>query len=174
MVMPNKTEMLTLLLEELNRWEELLSRLDEKQVTAPLLPSQWSIKDVVAHLRAWQQLSFARVRAAQDNTEPVLPDWVAGSDPESEEELENFNTRIYETHRQQSWQQVYQDWRDGFRSFLTLAERLPNEYIMDPNRYGWLNGRALFAVLEGAYEHHQEHYDDLQSWLHQQGDLPRA
>ena len=169
--MHDKTEILTLLLEELNRWEELLSHLNEKQVTMPQRPSQWSIKDVVAHLRAWQQLSFARVRAAQDNTEPVLPAWLAGSDPESEEELENFNARIYETHRRQSWQQVYQDWRDGFRSLLTLAERLPNEYIMDPNRYDWLNGRPLFAVLEGTYEHHQEHYDDLQNWLNQPRDL---
>ena len=71
------------------------------QLTAPQLPSNWAVKDVIAHLRAWQQVSIARLEAALNNGEPEFPDWLAGLQPESEEHLEQFNVRIYEANRDQ-------------------------------------------------------------------------
>ena len=52
--MNDKKQIITTLKEEFNRWEELLASLSEEQITAPHLPSSLSIKDVIAHLRAWQ------------------------------------------------------------------------------------------------------------------------
>src|SRR4030067_519964 len=95
-----------------NHEEHLLASLSEEQITAPHLPSNLSIKDVMAHLRAWQQVSIARLEAAQLNKEPVFPNWLSGLDPESEEDRDRFNARIYETYRQQPWSRVHQDWSD--------------------------------------------------------------
>ena len=47
-----------------DRWELLLASLSEKQLTDSNLPSNLSVKDVIAHLWAWQQLSVARAEAA--------------------------------------------------------------------------------------------------------------
>ena len=64
-----KDHILTALREQFNRWEKLLASMSDEQITAPHLPSNWSIKDVIAHLRAWQQRSIfsrhypCRVRA---------------------------------------------------------------------------------------------------------------
>ena len=51
--MNDKTQMLAALRQEFDRWEALLAGLSEAQITAPDLPSGLSIKDVIAHLRAW-------------------------------------------------------------------------------------------------------------------------
>ena len=71
--MNDKKQILTMLKEEFNRWENLLGGMSEEQITAPHLPSNLSIKDVIAHLRAWQQVSVARLEAALHNQQPAYP-----------------------------------------------------------------------------------------------------
>jgi hypothetical protein len=92
--MSDKSQLSTALRAEFNRWEGLLASLKEEQITTPLPSSDWSIKDVVAHLRAWQQVSIAPLQAALLNKEPELPEWLAGLDPESEVCRDEYNERI--------------------------------------------------------------------------------
>ena len=170
--MNDKKQHLALLKEEFNRWEELLAGMSEEQINVPLTPSTFSIKDTLAHLRSWQQISIARLEAAQLNQEPVLPTWLAGLDPESEEDRDQFNARIYETYHRQPWSRVHQDWRDGFLRFLKLGEEIPENDLADTEKYPWLKGYSLFAFLQGSYEHHHdEHLVPLLAWLRQHGNM---
>ena len=74
--MTYKTQILAALNDEFSRWEELLARLSEEQITAPQQPGDWSIKDVVAHLRAGQQVSNARLKAASaTRSQPSPTGW---------------------------------------------------------------------------------------------------
>jgi hypothetical protein len=159
--MDDKQQMLANLKDEFNRWEALLAGMSEEQITTPDPASTWSIQDVIGHLRAWQQVSIARLQAAQLDKEPFYPDWLAGSDPESDEDLDHFNARIYAAHHQRPWPSVYQDWRQGFLRLLQLAETTPEQNLSDATKYPWLNGYPLFAVLEGSYNHHTEHREEL-------------
>jgi hypothetical protein len=160
---------LLVLRQDLDRWEDLLASLSEGQITAPLSPSSWSIKDAMAHLMAWQQVSVARLEAAQLNTKPVFPSWLAGLDPESEEHREQFNARIHDAYRQQSWSRVHQDWRDGFLRFLRLGEEVSQDDLLNRERYPWLKGYPLIAVLEGSHSHHHEHLESLLASIRQRG-----
>jgi hypothetical protein len=157
MDMHEKQGMLALLREEFDRWESLLANLSEPQITSPELPDHWSIKDVIAHLRAWQQRSVARLEAALQHREPDYPAWPTQFDPELEDEPHNLNAWLYAAARDQPWRQVYRDWRAGFQRLLELAEALPEQDLQTVGRYPWLEGYALIAVLQGTYEHHHEH-----------------
>ena len=160
--MNDKQDILTTLREEFNRWEELLASLSEEQITAPQLADNWSIKDVIAHLRAWQQRSIARLEAALLNKAPEYPAWPPQFDPEAEGEPHDLNAWLYATYRDQPWSSVHGDWREGFLHFLELGEAIPEEDLLDVGRYAWLEGYALFAVLQGSYEHHREHAEYLE------------
>jgi len=167
--MDKKQQILTALREELSRWENMLSDLSEEQIVNRQLPSDLSIKDVIGHLRAWQQVSIARLEAAQHNHEPAYPDWLAGLDPESEEHIEQFNARIHEIYRQQPWSQVHQEWQDGFLRLLELSEAIPEKDLFDTEKYPWLKGYALVDVLQGTHEHHHiDHLEPILAWFHQQ------
>ncbi|MFZ0534539.1 MAG: maleylpyruvate isomerase N-terminal domain-containing protein [Anaerolineales bacterium] len=48
--MNDKQQILNDLTEIFNRWQEFLTNLSEEQITAPLVPSEWTMKDVVAHM----------------------------------------------------------------------------------------------------------------------------
>ena len=164
--MNDKAQLLTLLRDEFNRWDGLLNSLPEEQIIARQLPSDLSIKDVVAHLWSWQQRSVARVEAALNGTEPVLAGWPRGLDPDSEDDLEAINAWMHRTNLDKLWPQVYADWRSQFARLLDLAESVPEADLMQPGRYSWLPGYPLSAVLEGSYEHHhEEHLGPLLAWL---------
>jgi hypothetical protein len=163
--MNEKKDILTKLYEEFKRWEELLASLSEAQITASQLADSWSIKDVIAHLRAWQQRSIARLEAALHNRQPKYPMWPDQFDPEIEGQPHDLNAWLYATYRDQPWSSVYQDWSTGFRQFLELGQAIPENDLLDAGRYPWLEGYALLAVLEGSYEHHQEHAEILEPVL---------
>jgi hypothetical protein len=141
------------------QWKAFVARLREPELIEPL-PGGLSVKDVLAHLRAWQQVSIARLEAAQFGREPVMPGWPVG-DPDEESQTDENNARIYATYRTQSWAEVYRAWRDGFLRLLALAETLPAADLLDRAKFPWLNGYAPIDVLRGSYEHHCEHMEDL-------------
>jgi hypothetical protein len=71
-----KEHILAALREQFDRWEELLASFSEEQVTIPSFDLNWSIKDVIAYLWAWQQISIARVEGGLQNREPDFPKWI--------------------------------------------------------------------------------------------------
>ena len=167
--MENKSQLLAMLREELSRWEKVVGRLSQAQVLVPLTPSTFSVKDTLAHLMAWQQVSIARLDAAHLGKEPVFPDWTGGSNPD-DAQADVLNAWIQEAHRHQSWTRVHQSWRDGFFSFLELAEQISGADFADPRKHPWLSGYPLLSVLQGSYEHHHiDHLEPLLQWLRENG-----
>jgi hypothetical protein len=160
--MNDKHQLLAALREEFNRWEAQLGSLSEAQITAPTLPKHWSIKDVIAHLRAWQQRSIARLEAAQQGKEPDYPVWPAQFDPEAEGQPHDLNAWLYEQTRNQPWPRVHEDWRAGFLRFLELAAAIPEQDLLAKDKYAWMNGYALADILNGSLKHHQEHAEYLE------------
>jgi hypothetical protein len=170
--MDDKKQIMSMLKEEFDRWVELLAGLSEEQITDPSLPAYLSTKNVVAHLWAWQQRSIAWMEAALKDTEPDFPRWPETREPETDDDLDRMNAWIYETYRDKPWSSVYKDWRDGFLRFMELAEKVPEKDLLEPGRYGCLDGYPLTVVLEGSYEHHHiEHFEPLVAWLKQNGDM---
>lgn len=165
-----KSQLLAALRQEFDRWEKLLGSLSEEQLVSRDLPAGLSIKDIVAHLMAWQQLSIARLEAAGDNRDPEYALGPAGLDPDADENIERINAWIHKTYMDVPWPQAYSKWREGFLRFLALADTLPEQALFQPARYWWLKDTPLSAVLVSSYDHHhEEHYQPLVQWLKDRG-----
>ncbi|MFN8475487.1 MAG: ClbS/DfsB family four-helix bundle protein [Anaerolineae bacterium] len=165
--MDDKQQVMARLGEMLSRWEGLLAGMTEEELTAPLVPSDWSIKDVMAHLWVWQQRTIARTEAAVVGGEPEFPQWPSGLDPDSEDDVQRINAWNYERKREQPWPTVHQEWSDGFRRLLDLADKVPEQDLLAVGRYPWLKDYSLALILDASREHHEEHLDDLLAWLQQ-------
>lgn len=164
-----KEHILAALREQLGRWEELLASLSEEQITAPRFDLNWSIKDVMAHLWAWQQISIARVEAGLLDREPDLPEWVAKLRGDWEEDPDQTNAWVYETYHARPWAEVHQTWRDGFQRLLEVGKPILEKDLLDQERYPWLEGYSLAFILVASYDHHQEHLEKLTAWLREHG-----
>lgn len=163
-----KEHILAALKEQFDRWEEVLAEMSEEQINAPHLPSDWSTKDDIAHLLAWQQRSIARVQAARTNGEPAYPGWLPLPASETEDSVERTNDWIYKTYCEQPWSMIHPTWQSGFRRFLELGELIPEIDLLDSGKYRWMKGDPLAFVFLASYDHHQEHLDSLQDWLRSQ------
>ncbi|MFO7539628.1 MAG: ClbS/DfsB family four-helix bundle protein [Chloroflexota bacterium] len=159
--MSMKEHILAALREQFNRWQELLSGLKDEQIMAPQTFGNWSVKDVVAHLWAWQQRSIARLEAALADKEPVFPHWQPDIDVDDIGSTDQINAWIYNAYREQAWESVYQNWRDGYLRLLLLAEQISERHLLDSSRYAWLEGYSLALILLATYDHHQEHLEKL-------------
>jgi len=156
-----KQHILAAMREQVDHWEELLGSMDESQITAADLPSNWSVKDVIAHLRVWQTRSIARTEAAVLDREPELPMWPALPDPDAEGSTDQINAWIYESNRELPWGAVYKNWKEGYLRLLDLAEAVSEKDMLDSGRYPWLKGYPLAFILVASYDHHQEHFEKL-------------
>ena len=163
-----KEHILTALREQFNRWEELLVSLSDEQITVPRYDFNWSIKDVIIHLWAWQQISIARMEAAVRNQEPQFPRWLTELDEDWEENASQTNAWIYQTYHEKPWPEVYQNWRKGFLQLLELGKPISEKDLLDGDRYPWLKGYPLAFILVASYDHHQEHLEQLLAALHEQ------
>ena len=164
-----RDHILAALREQFERWEELLASLSEEQITAPRFDLDWSIKDVITHLWAWQQISIARMEAGLYDREPVFPKWIVESNEDWEENANRTNAVTFERYHHKPWSEIYQNWREGFLRLLALGKEIPEKDLLDSARYRWLNGYSLAFILIASYEHHQEHFEKLTEWLRKHG-----
>ena len=155
-----KGHILAALREQFDSWEEFLASLNEEQITTPHFDLDWSIKDVMAHLWAWQQISIARMEGGLQDREPEFPKWIVGSNEDWEEDADRVNALIFETHHEKPWSEIYKNWREGFLRFLELGNKISERDLLDGDRYPWLKGYSL-----ASYDHHQEHLEKLTDWL---------
>ena len=163
-----KGHILAALKEQFEEWEELLASLSEEQRSAPHFDFDWSIKDVMAHLRAWQQISIARLEAGLQDREPKYPSWILHIGEDWEEDSDRINALTFATYHEKSWSEIYQNWRGGFLRFLELGNEIPERALLDGDRYPWLKGYSLAFILVASYDHHQEHLEKLTDWLQEQ------
>jgi hypothetical protein len=160
-----KDHILAALREQFNRWEELLANLDEEQVVAPRFDFDWSIKDVVAHLWAWQQISIARMEGGVHDREPDFPEWIVESNENWEEDADRLNALTFETQHKKPWAKIYGNWQSGFMRFIELGDKISERDLLDGDRFPWLKGYSLAFILIASYDHHQEHYEKLSAFL---------
>jgi hypothetical protein len=133
-----KDHILAALREQFNSWKELLANLSEEQITTPQLDLGWSIKDVMAHLWAWQQISIARMEGGLHDREPEFPKRVADAGEDWEESADRVNALTHENNHKKPWSEVHQNWRSGFLRFLESGEPISEKELRDGDRYPWL------------------------------------
>ena len=160
-----KEHILAALREKFNSWEELLSGLSEEQITVPRFDLGWSIKDVMAHLWAWQQISVSRLEAGLHNRTPELPGWIVDAVDHWEENANQVNDQTFEKYHDKPWPEIYENWRTGFSRLLETGDQISERDMLDGDRYSWLNGYSLAAILIASYDHHQEHFEKLMDFI---------
>ena len=156
----NKTDVLNTIQSAHANLEELLTPLSESQLCTPTLEGQRSIKDILAHLGAWERLCGGWIGALLSSETPDIPD----------EDENTINERIFQENRNRPLHEVQEDFHAAYQQFLrqvqALFQILPEEDLNDPNRFSWLEGRSLLALIAGnSYDHYQEHAEQIRAWL---------
>jgi hypothetical protein len=151
----------TTLLEKLEQsradFLELLEPLTETELVAPLLPGEWSVKDVLVHLMLWEAELIKLLFQTQQGRVPhtIL---------NSQESDEQVNARWYVQHKDRSLEQALKDFDLIRDQTIRRVEAFADRDLSDPRRYQWLQGKPLWQwIVESTIEHEEEHAPDLRA-----------
>ncbi len=157
----NKAELIETLKHEWAEWEALLAEVGEPRMDQPGVVENWSVKDIVGHINAWQTRPVAWLTALPAGTRPVPAPWPKGLDEDG------INAWIYNANRDRSMGEVLTEARAVFNRIIELLEQTPEQDVVTPGRTEWLGGNSLLGSIPGnTYEHYQTHAAHIRAWLH--------
>lgn len=144
--------------------EDILAPLDQAQMTTPGVNGDWSIKDILAHLAAWQNYLLIRLQAAIRNEVPAVQGIL--SDEDEGNAVDRLNAGFYEENKSRPLEEVITDFRTTYRHIVEAVQALSNEGLFEPKHFAWMKDNALWELVPGdTYEHYQEHIQSIQEWL---------
>jgi hypothetical protein len=125
----------------------------------------WSVKDVLAHLVAWEKLFLGWYKAGLQGERPAVPAPGIGWD-----ELDRLNRQIYERNCKRDLEEVLADFHASYAQVLAVIESMPEDEIFSPGRYEWLGENALVGpILANTANHYRWAKGHIRAWWQKKG-----
>ena len=151
--------------------EALLAKLDREKMTQPGVYDELSVKDVLAHITAWERLMLGWLERSlrDDPPERFAPGYIISeSDPEevTTQVMDKLNEHIFKENTNKSLDEVMADFRSAHTDVVSTIESTAENDLLDPNRFAWRGGSPFWRAVGGnTFWHYQEHIDLLKAWL---------
>lgn len=152
----NRSELLTRIREGRAELEDVLHRFDRQNLTTPLLPNGWSIRDIIAHIGFWERRMVILYDTLRAGSMP--------QDPIGEETLDRLNARVYNENQLLPIGIVQMNEVEAYRTLLVIAETAPEADLFDSERFAWTEGAPFYRLIAvNTYEHYADHLPDLRA-----------
>ena len=149
-----RSELLRLVREGRAQLEADIARFSETEMLAAE-PGQWSIKDTLAHIAAWDRRACAIFAAASRAEVPT--DLIT-----SDADVDRFNAAAYERGRDLPLADVLAEFHAAFAESMTWIDRLPDDLLLDPARVPWNGDNSLaWTLAANTFWHYPEHAERL-------------
>jgi len=157
---PSKSALLEVIRAERARLESLLEGLTEAQMVTGGVEGHWAIKDILAHIAAWERLAADRIHAAQTRENLQYP-IIAG-----ENFVDEYNAHIYETHKDLPLVKVQAEFYSAHRDFVAQIEALDESILPQKLGFDW-SGHLTYQVMisSNTHWHYLEHANAIENWL---------
>jgi hypothetical protein len=160
---PNKSALLDVIHSERARLEALLAGLTEAQMVEPGVEANWSIKDIMAHIAAWERLALDRIHAAETGSALQYP--IITND----NFVDQFNAEIYQAHADQPLAEVQTEFQNAHQDFVHQIEVLDESKLPQKLNFDW-SGKLTYQVVisSNTHWHFIEHAESIEKWLENQ------
>ena len=156
----DKLRLLDLIRTERAFLELTLALLSDDQMIAPDLDNGRSVKDILAHIAAWEQVCIGWLEAGRKGEEPPKP-----TPGLSNDEVDRFNEEIYTRNKDRSLADVQAEFKHSYEQIVQLTESLSEDELFDPERFPLLKNPAYLPVYYNTYGHYLEHAQEIRTWL---------
>jgi hypothetical protein len=153
-----KARMLELVSAGRAEFEALIAQLSERQMVGIELRSGETVKDVLAHITAWEsELSGWLQAAVQGQTVPI-PRF-------TDEYVNSFNERVYIDNRERTLAEVRSEFEQVHHDLWVALNALPDA-ADDPQWKLWRNGQAPWLLIAGnTYDHYKDHIAPIEALI---------
>jgi hypothetical protein len=145
------------LMAELDReWasiERICFSLSEADMVAPRAAGEWSIKDTLVHLSAWEKYLLDRLSYVMTGMKPYYPVMTNWDD------VHHFNAQVYAENRDRPLTSVVIEFRSLYRGVMTVLEALSDEQLNQTYSYDFPDDslNMLQLIRANTCDHFREH-----------------
>lgn len=158
----NKDELIDTLEDEREKFLELLEGFTEAQMQTPGVVGEWSMKDLLAHLVAWEGELVRLLWQTRQGEEPSSAQF--GS-----EGVDAYNARIFAETKERSLERVMSDYAAVGKQLVRRIEAFSDAELNQVGLFPWLGKRSLWEWIESdSFGHEIEHTPDVLAWKEQQ------
>jgi hypothetical protein len=151
-----KPELLVQIRTERKRLEEVLAALTPDQMLQPGVNGEWSVKDILAHISAWEQRMLSWIGSHLRGEAPDVPlPW----------DVERMNAEAYAQVKDRPLAEVLKEFLQSYREALALAESLSEEQLRTEYTDNWPMGPLWTGVAANTNWHYKEHREAMEAWL---------
>lgn len=139
--------------------EAVLARFSDEELTAPDQEGDWSLREVLAHIAAWDRWGqrAVEVRLTQDDLPADMKEEAQNPDP--------FNARAAEAWKGYTASQARAAFAQAYSDFITFLNTTPHDQLR--RQIPRPNGKftSPTATLTGLARHKDEHRAHLEALL---------
>ncbi|MBI9049315.1 MAG: ClbS/DfsB family four-helix bundle protein [Anaerolineaceae bacterium] len=145
----NKKMLLDLMQKEHQKLVNQIEQLSEEIILHHSQITGYAIKDVLAHLTAWEQLCLGWYQAGIKHKPPQLPHpgytW---------RQIPELNKMFCERDSHKTLAEVLNDFHVSFDEILKTIQNIDEEEMFTPEIYSWTNKNAMGTYFVSATSSH--------------------
>jgi uncharacterized damage-inducible protein DinB len=153
--------------------DAVLEQIDEDRMVEPhYVFDDWTVKDVLVHLTAWERLESGWIEAVVRGETPELYapgfEWGGVHHPQSWEAICRYNAHVLEEGKNRPLEDVLAELRATQQRALEVVGRLPERVLTGPSAFFWLGvaDRDPWRPIPiESCEHYFEHINLIHSWM---------
>ncbi len=157
----NKSDLLASIRRERDALDAAIARVGDARLTEATLEGERSVKDVLAHISAWEKICMALVRNNQPLQAPAPGETGASSDP--------INEKVFEDNRSRPAAEVLAESQRTYGELVAMVESMSEEQltaVLGAGQEGAEDSPPAAAIIRGnSDEHYREHTDQIDRWL---------
>jgi len=152
----NRDEILAALKDSRAQMEAALAGLSETQLVEPGVMGDWSIKDLLSHLTAWEAEAVTRLAKmkAGKKISRLVPE---------DSTIDSLNAKWYQENKDRPVDRVLADFRGVREQMIRQVEGLTDKQLAQPLPWSETNSFTNL-IAWNTYEHEPEHAAQIQKW----------
>jgi len=131
--------------------------MSEAEMVAQGAQGERSIKDILAHLSAWEKYLLDRLSYVLTGQPPLYPAMVSWDD------VHRFNAQVYEANKDRPLSSVVIEFRNLYTGVTTVLEAMNDTQLSQPYSYDFPDdGLTLLQLIRAnTSEHYREHCENI-------------
>jgi hypothetical protein len=158
-----KDEVFEALEDEREKFLEAIEGLSDAAMQEPGVNGEWSVKDILSHLIAWEAEQVKLLWQAKQGIQPSSVHF-------SNKSVDELNAAWYAEFQARPLDRILADFQAVRKQTERRIDAFSDKDLNDPQRYVWLKNFPLWEwVANDSFKHEAEHAAQIRAWRTQMG-----